>query len=395
MIRSLKSFDIKEKNVLIRVDFNVPLKDNGLVADNFRITSALPTIKHCLESGASVVLMSHMGRPKGNIDPELSLMPVGEELASLLEMPIKFSNDPISEDSHDTSLGLKPGEVHLLENLRFYDEEESNDYEFSAKLAKHGQIYINDAFGTAHRSHASNVGVPAQFKHKGIGLLVDKEMHYLNGAIRRPKRPLTLILGGAKIGSKLSLIESFLERADKIIIGGGMAFTFLKAKGFSIGNSLLDESMIKTASRIMDKARQQDIEFLLPSDVVCGKDLNASKPEGPFAIQDIPSDLMGLDIGPETIENFSKACLESGTVVWNGPMGLFEIDGFGTGTMKVGESLENLAEKGGTAIVGGGDSAAAVKKYGLSDGMSHVSTGGGASLELLSGKVLPALTILE
>lgn len=395
MIRSLKSFDIKEKNVLIRVDFNVPLKDNGLVADNFRIKSALPTIKHCLESGASVVLMSHMGRPKGNIDPELSLMPVGEELASLLEMPIKFSNDPISEDSHDTSLGLKPGEVHLLENLRFYDEEESNDYEFSAKLAKHGQIYINDAFGTAHRSHASNVGVPAQFKHKGIGLLVDKEMHYLNGAIRRPKRPLTLILGGAKIGSKLSLIESFLERADKIIIGGGMAFTFLKAKGFSIGNSLLDESMIKTASRIMDKARQQDIEFLLPSDVVCGKDLNASKPEGPFAIQDIPSDLMGLDIGPETIENFSKACLESGTVVWNGPMGLFEIDGFGTGTMKVGESLENLAEKGGTAIVGGGDSAAAVKKYGLSDGMSHVSTGGGASLELLSGKVLPALTILE
>jgi len=395
MIRSIKSFDIKDKNILIRVDFNVPLNDQGHIEDNFRIKSAIPTIKFCLEAGASVVLMSHLGRPGGEVDSDLSLIPIGEELAGILEMPIKFSHDPISEDAHDTSLGLKPGEVHLLENLRFNEGEEANDYDFSSKLAKHGQIFINDAFGTAHRSHASNVGVPAQFKHKGIGLLVDREIQYLSATIKRPKRPLVLILGGAKIGSKLGLIESFLDTADSIIIGGGMAFTFLKAKGFNIGKSLLDESMVSTAARIMNTARQKEIQLLLPTDVMCGNNLDADEPIGPFSIHDIPSDLMGLDIGPETIESFSTVCTQGGTAVWNGPMGLFEINGFGTGTMRIAEALENLVENEGTAIVGGGDSAAAVKKYGLSESMSHVSTGGGASLELLSGKSLPALQILE
>ena len=395
MIRSIKSFDIKDKNILIRVDFNVPLNDQGQVEDNFRIMSAIPTIKYCIEAGASVILMSHLGRPGGEIDPKYSLIPIGEELAGILEMPIKFSHNPISEDAHDTSLGLKPGEVHLLENLRYFEGEELNDYEFSSKLAKHGQIYINDAFGTAHRSHASNVGVPAQFKHKGIGLLVAREMQYLSAAIKRPNLPLTLILGGAKIGSKLGLIESFLDKANTIIIGGCMAFTFLKAKGYNIGNSLLDESMVSTASKIMNMARLKGVQLLLPTDVMCGKNLEAIEPLGPYSIHDLPSDLMGLDIGSGSVDAFSKVCSESGTVVWNGPMGLFEINGFGTGTMKIAESLEALVENGGTAIVGGGDSAAAEKKYGLSDSMSHVSTGGGASLELLSGKILPALEILE
>jgi phosphoglycerate kinase len=395
MIRSINTFDIREKNILIRVDFNVPLDEKGLVEDNFRIRSALPTIKHCLELGASVILMSHLGRPGGKNNPELSLVSVGEELAELLEMPIKFSYDPISEDALDTSLGLKPGEVHLLENLRFHPEEEANDYVFSSQLAKHGQIYINDAFGTAHRAHASNVGVPAQFKHKGIGLLVDKEIEYLQRALKRPSRPVTLILGGAKIGSKLGLIESFLDKAETIIIGGGMAFTFLKANGVNIGHSLLDETMVSTASRLMEKARQKNVQIELPVDVMCGANLSASSPLGPYHIHEMPSELMGLDIGPKTIEKFTSLCAQSGTVVWNGPMGLFEINGFGTGTMKIAVALESLVEKGGTAIVGGGDSVSAVKKYGLSQGMSHVSTGGGASLELLSGNTMPALQILE
>ncbi len=394
MIRTLKAFDLKGKNILIRVDFNVPIKGER-VTNNFRIKSALPTINTCLEAGAAVVLMSHLGRPKGEVDPELSLIPVGEELAGLMEMPIKFSDDCVSGDAIDTSLSLKQGEIHLLENLRFHEGEKSNDHSFASRLARHGQIYINDAFGTAHRAHASNVGVAAHFKHAGIGWLMDKEINFLDRFMQRPNRPLTLILGGAKIGSKLALIDRFIEKADHIIIGGGMAFTFLKARGKEVGGSLVDETMISTAKNILNRARQKSVRLHLPEDVICGKNMSDSEPKGPCQINNIPADLMGLDIGPESIDSFNAILDQSETVVWNGPMGVFEAKGFDVGTRELGINLANCVDKGTKVIVGGGDTSAATEKFGLSKLMTHVSTGGGASLELLSGKQLPALKALE
>ena len=394
MIRTLKAFDLKGKNILIRVDFNVPLNGER-VTNSFRIKAALPTINTCLEGGAAVVLMSHLGRPNGKIKSSLSLIPVGEELAGLLEMPIKFSDDCVSNDAIDTSISLKPGEVHLLENLRFHDGEITNDFEFASRLARHGQVFINDAFGTAHRAHASNVGVASHFKHAGIGWLMDKEINFLDRFIRKPQRPLTLILGGAKIGTKLGLIEKFLDKADHIIIGGGMAFTFLKVRGKEVGGSLVDESMISVAKTILNKARTSQVRLHLPIDVICGKSLNDKEPKGPFKINDIPKDLMGLDIGPETLEKFKEIINESTTIVWNGPMGVFEEKAYAKGTRDLGIHLANCVEAGQKVIVGGGDTSAATEKYGLSKLMTHVSTGGGASLELLSGHQLPALSALE
>ena len=268
MIRTLQAFNLKGKNILIRTDFNVPMKGE-VVTNNFRIKASLPTIKTCIEAGASVVLMSHLGRPKGRKDSSLSLIPVGEELAGLLEMPIKFSEDSVSTDAIDTSISLKPGEIHLLENLRFYKGEEDNDTEFSSQLARHGHVYINDAFGTAHRSHASNVGVVPFFKNAGIGWLMDKELNYLVRLMNNPKRPLTIVLGGAKIGTKLKLIDNFLNNADHIIIGGGMAFTFLKAKGRSVGGSLVDETMLDTPRSFINKARVKGVKLSIPIDVIC------------------------------------------------------------------------------------------------------------------------------
>ncbi len=394
MLKTLNSFDLKNKRILIRVDFNVPL-DGEKVVDNFRIKSVLPTIKTCLTGGASVVLMSHLGRPKGVKNSALSLMPVGEELAELLEMQIKFSHDCISEDARDVSFGLKAGEIHLLENLRFHKGETDNDVTFSAKLAKHGEIYINDAFGTAHRAHASNVGVTSFFNRKGIGILMEKEVRYLQSAIAKPKRPLVLILGGAKISGKLELIDKFLDEADSIIIGGGMAYTFLKSRGRDIGNSLLDESMLVIAKDIVSRARAKQVTLVFPSDVVIAENMDDASNRSIIRINEIPTDKMGLDIGPETVEKFSDIIQSAGTIVWNGPMGVFEVPGFEYGTKEVAESMAIAKEKGATVIVGGGDTAAAVEKFGLTKQMSHVSTGGGASLELLSGKSLPALSKME
>jgi len=394
MIKTLKAFDLEGKNILMRVDFNVPVA-NQKVTNNFRIKSALPTILTCIESGASITLMSHLGRPTGIKDENLSLMAVGEELASLLEMPIKFSNDPISTDSIDTSLSLKPGEIHLLENLRFNSAEKSNDPIFSTQLARHGQIYINDAFGTAHRAHASNVGVVRSFKHYGIGWLMDKELNFLQRFMTNPKKPLTLILGGAKIDTKLGLIDQFLSKADYIIIGGGMAFTFLKAKGKEIGGSLVDESMIQTAKNIINKARVQNVKLLLPEDVICGQCLDDNNPKGPYKINSVPKDLMGLDIGPDTLARYNGILGKSKTIVWNGPMGVFEKKGFESGTREMGIHLVSCIANGSKVIVGGGDTASALEDFNLLDEMTHVSTGGGASLELLSGNQLPALKVLE
>jgi len=394
MIRTLRAFNLRGKNILIRVDFNVPM-DGERVINNFRIKAALPTINTCLEGGAAVVLMSHLGRPEGKVDTTLSLIPVGEELAGLLEMPIKFSDDCISTDALDTSLSLKSGEIHLLENLRFNPGEKANDTEFASQLARHGQIYINDAFGTAHRSHASNVGVVSPFKHAGIGWLMDKELNFLERLMIKPRRPLTLILGGAKIGTKLGLIEEFLTRADHILIGGGMAFTFLKARGKNVGGSLVDETMVPLAKAIINKARTKSVKLILPNDVICGKTLDDAEPKGPYLLHEIPSGLMGLDIGPETLATFNSILGQSQTVVWNGPMGVFEVDGFEAGTRGMGIHLANCASNDTKVIVGGGDTAAALETFGLLKEMTHVSTGGGASLELLSGNRLPALEALE
>ena len=319
MIKTLKAFDIAGKNVLIRTDFNVPMKGDK-VSNNFRVKAVLPTIMTCIDAGASVVLMSHMGRPKGKIDPSLSLMPVGEELAALLEMPIKFSENCISTDSIDTSISLKQGEIHLLENLRFHSGEENNDMDFASQLSRHGQVYINEAFGTAHRSHASNVGVIPYFKNAGIGWLMDKELNYLDRLMSKPKSPLTLILGGAKIDSKLELIDQFLDKADNIIISGGMAFTFLKAKGKAIGGSLIDESMITTAKSIMNRAMSKGVKIILPSDAICAKSVKDGIEKELHLTDSIPEKMMGLDIGADSIQHFNSILGSSETILWNGPM---------------------------------------------------------------------------
>ena len=393
MIHTLHTFDLKDKRLLMRVDFNVPI-DNGRVTDDFRLRAALPTIQHCLQQGAAVVLMSHLGRPKGKVVDNLSLISVGETLADLLEMPIKFSDDCISEDARDTSLGISPGEIHLLENLRFHDEETLNDPQFSMLLSKHGDVFINDAFGTAHRAHASNVGVVDQFRQKGIGFLMEKELKYLKESFDHPLRPVTIILGGAKIDTKLSMIKRFLSKADTIIIGGGMAFTFLKAKGLEVGSSLIDDKMLSTATQIMNEVKNQRVQLVFPSDFVCAKDLE-SKPDGVYLRRDIPEDLMGLDIGPKSIEKFQKIISSSKTILWNGPLGVFEQEYYAQGTKAITEKLVEVTEAGQTTIVGGGDTVAAVRSIGFYRDVSHVSTGGGAFLELLSGETLPAFSALR
>ena len=323
MIRSLNSFDLKDKRVLIRVDYNVPI-ENGVVKDAYRIQCSIPTIKECLESGSSVVLMSHLGRPNGKINEEFSLISVGEVLSDFLEIPIKFSHDCINEDSINVTIGLHPGEVHLLENLRFHSGEEDNDVEFSTLLSKHGQIYINDAFGTSHRAHASNVGVTDNFIHKGMGLLMKREVQYLQKKFKNPKEPLTILLGGAKISDKIDLIEKFLIDANTILIGGGMAFTFLKAKGLNVGNSIVDEKMISIANEIIKKARRNRVKLVFPVDFIVSDSIDEPSKIETVSFDSIPTNMMGLDIGNETIKLFSKILSQSGTILWNGPMGVFE-----------------------------------------------------------------------
>ena len=393
MIRSLNSFDLKDKRVLIRVDYNVPI-ENGVVKDAYRIQCSIPTIKECLESGASVVLMSHLGRPNGKINEEFSLISVGEVLSDFLEIPIKFSHDCINEDSINVTIGLHPGEVHLLENLRFHSGEEDNDVEFSTLLSKHGQIYINDAFGTSHRSHASNVGVTDNFIHKGMGLLMKREVQYLQKKFKNPKEPLTILLGGAKISDKIDLIEKFLIDANTILIGGGMAFTFLKAKGLNVGNSIVDEKMISVANEIIKKARRNRVKLVFPVDFIVSDSIDEPSKLETVSFDSIPTNMMGLDIGNETIKLFSKILSQSGTILWNGPMGVFEKKEFENGTKEIAISLSNLKDENIITIVGGGDSASAVRKFSNIEDITHVSTGGGASLELLSGRSLPAIEAL-
>jgi len=378
----------------MRLDLNVPLSGE-IILDEFRIKASLPTIKYCLNEGAAIVIMSHLGRPEGKASSQYSLIPVGEALASMLEMPIKFSEDCISQESIDTSLSLKPGEIHLLENLRFYTEEEDNNPEFANMISRHGRLYINDAFGTAHREHASNVGVINNFKNYGIGFLIEKEMRYLKEIINKPQRPLVLLLGGAKVSTKIELIDRYINKAEKVIIGGGMAFTFLRAMGYNIGKSMLESSMIEKARSIIDLARMSGKDLVLPVDVICSENLDVPMSINPINVRDIPDNQAGFDIGPKTIEKFNKVLDSASTIVWNGPMGVFENNRFSDGTRMIADNLARRVENDVTVIAGGGDTSSALKHFNLIEKITHVSTGGGSSLELLSGRNLKAIEKLE
>ena len=399
MLRKISSIDFKSSNttsgktVLIRVDYNVPV-ENELVTDDYRILKSIPTIKYCLEQGAKVVLMSHMGRPKGKIDKKLSLIPAGEKLAELLEMPIKFSDDCISEDAIDVSRNLKDGEIHLLENLRFYNEEAQNDFEFASKLAKHGSIYINDAFGTAHREHASNAGITKHFATKGMGLLMEQEVKFLSDKLSNPSQPLSLIIGGSKIDTKIAVIENFLDLADNIIIGGAMANTFLLAMNYSVGMSLVEEDKVSVAKNLLKKASKKGTNIILPLDFTGELDSFGSGEICIADVKEIPENMICEDIGENSIKLFSDIISSSSTLLWNGTVGVAENPNFAVGTNRI---VDAIVENQLTSIVGGGDTVAAIRNYDESmvENLSHVSTGGGSCLEMLSGKKLPALELLK
>ena len=393
-MRSLESLEFDNERALIRVDFNVPMSE-GKVADDFRIKAALPSIKHCIDQGASVVLMSHLGRPGGVPSEDLSLMPVGETLCDHLEMSIKFSHDCVSDEAIDVSHELQAGEVRLLENLRFHDGEANNDHDFAYRLSQHGTCFINDAFGTSHRAHASNVGVTDFLQICTPGFLMSEEFKFLHSAVIRPKRPFTIVLGGTKIGTKLPLVTRFIREADNVFIGGGMAFTFLKIVGYEIGKSIYDDSLLQTAKQIVEMSRSLNCEFQLPSDIVVTENISSGQDSAVRKVSEIDNNEIGVDIGPETIDQLRETINRSSTVIWNGPMGIFETKAYSGGTKAVAEALAQMTGRGGLSIIGGGDSVSAVRELNLWSEMTHISTGGGASLKLLAGKELPAMKALE
>ncbi len=389
---------IKGKNVLVRVDFNVPLDANRNITDFKRIVESVPTIKAIINNGGKCILMSHLGRPKGEKNPKYSLDVVAEFLSKYLDSRVLFSDDCISPVNKEVIKNMHPGDVLLLENLRFYKEEEKNNPEFAQKHAAYGDVYVNDAFGTAHRAHASTEGVTHFIKICAAGYLMEKELKYLSAAINNPKRPLTAILGGSKISGKIDVLENLLNIADKILIGGGMMYTFYKSMGLNIGKSILEEDKIELAKEVLNKAKALKKELLLPLDFVIADKFENSANKKTVAFDKMTDDLnewMGMDIGEMTIELFKKEILNSGTIVWNGPMGVFEMDSFSKGTFEIAKALADATSKGAVTIIGGGDSASAIAKAGLEDKVSHVSTGGGASLEFLEGKLLPGVEALS
>ena len=392
---SIDNVDLKGKRVLVRVDFNVPLDENLQITDDIRITSALPTIKKIIAEGGKCILCSYLGRPKGGPNPKYSLKPVAVRLGELLEMDVKFAPDCVGDQVKTIVNSLKDGEVLLLENLRFHAEEEKNVPEFAAQLAELGDVYINDAFGSAHRAHASTEGVTKYIKVCASGYLMQKELDYLGSAIANPVRPFTAILGGSKISGKIDVIENLLPKVDYLLIGGGMAYTFYKAMGYEIGSSLLEAEKIDLAKEMLEKFKSSKAKVILPKDNVVAPEFKNESPANVVDSDKIPADKMGLDIGPKTVEEFEKVVLESKTIVWNGPMGVFEFDNFATGTNAIAQSLATATANGAVTIIGGGDSAAAISKAKLDDKVSHVSTGGGASLEFLEGKVLPGVAALN
>ena len=391
VLNTIREADLKNKRVLIRVDFNVPLKD-GKVTDATRITAALPTINYILsQPGASLVVMSHFGRPKGKKNPDFSMIPVGKKFEELLGKPVKVASDVIGPEVRKEVDSLKPGEVLLLENCRFYPDEEANNPEFAKELASYGDVYVNDAFGTAHRAHASTEGV-AHFLPSYAGFLIEKEVKFMAPLLENPEKPFVAIIGGSKVSSKISVLESLVKTCDTIVIGGGMAYTFLKVQGHTIGKSLVEDDFLDTARDFLAAAEKKGVKVILPVDHICAD--NFAEDAKPVAVDgiDIADDLMGMDIGPKTVKAITDALKGAKSVVWNGPMGVFEFASFAKGTEAVAKAL---AASGATTVVGGGDSVAAINKFGLADKISHVSTGGGASLEFLEGKNLPGIKALE
>ncbi len=388
--KSVEDIDVRGKKVLIRCDFNVKM-ENGVITSDKRIVASLPTIKYLLDNGAKVIACSHLGRPKGEFKPEFSLAPVAVRLGELLGIEVKMAKDVVGESAQALAADLKEGEVLLLENVRFHKEETKNDPEFSKALASLAEIYVNDAFGSAHRAHSSTTGVADYLPAVG-GYLIRKELEYIGGALEEPKRPLVAILGGAKVSDKIGVITNLMDKVDTLIVGGGMAYTFFAAKGYSVGTSICEEDKIEMAKEMMETAEAKGVKFLIPVDNRLGKEYAEDTETMTVDSDNIPDDWMGLDIGPKTEKLFADAIKGAGTVIWNGPMGVSEWKNFASGTIAVATAV---AESGSISIIGGGDSAAAVQKLGFADKMSHISTGGGASLEFLEGKDLPGVVALN
>lgn len=389
--KTIEDIDVRGKRVLVRVDFNVPMDENGNITDDRRIRAALPTIQYLIKNNAKVILMSHLGRPKGEFDLKYSLAPVAKRLSELLGQEVIMAKDVIGESAKNAVASMKEGQVVLLENVRFHKEETKNDPEFAKALAQLGDIYVNDAFGSAHRAHASTEGV-AHYLPAVAGYLIQKELEVMGKALENPERPFVAILGGAKVSDKIGVIENLINKVDVLLIGGGMAYTFLKAKGYEVGNSLLEEDKVELAKQLMEKAKEKGVKLLLPVDNVVAQEFKADAPHKVVDSDKIEAGWMGMDIGPKTREMFGEEIKKAKTVVWNGPMGVFEMPAFAEGTKAV---AKYVSECGGTTIIGGGDSAAAVEQLGFADKMTHISTGGGASLEFLEGKVLPGIAALN
>ena len=389
--KTVKDIDLKEKRVLVRCDFNVPMDQNRNITDNRRIVSALPTIQYLLEQNCKLVLCSHLGRPKGEFKPEYSLKPVAKELSKLLGKEVIMANDVVGEDAKSKAKNLKNGEILLLENLRFHREETDNDPEFAKELASFGEVFVNDAFGTAHRAHASTEGV-AHYLPAVSGFLIEKELKFLGEALENPERPFMAILGGSKVSDKIGVIENLLEKVDTLLIGGGMAYTFFKAQGYSVGDSICEEDKLELALELMEKAKNKGVKLLLPIDNKIGKEFKADTESKTVKSTEIPDGWEGLDIGEKTIELYAKELQNAKTIVWNGPLGVFEFDQFAVGTNAIAKALGDIDA---VKIIGGGDSASAVEKAGVAEKMTHISTGGGASLEFLEGKKLPGIEALQ
>ena len=391
--QTVRDFDPMGKRVLVRVDFNVPIED-GKVKDDSRVRAALPTIKYLLEHGAAVILMSHLGRPKGKVVESARLRPVAQRLSALLNRPVPITGDPLGIGTRDAVARLKPGQLLMLENLRFHPEEEANDDEYAKTLASYGEVFVNDAFGTAHRAHASTVGV-TEYLPAYAGLLMEREIEMLSSLLEKVKHPFAAVLGGAKVSDKIGVFNNLMDKVDSFLIGGGMANTFLVARGNTVGKSLLERDRVDEGRQILEKAEKKGVQFLLPTDVVVAKEVTRGAEHKIVLVNKIPNSWSAVDIGPQTTEAFKDALGTAKTVFWNGPLGVFEVPTFGDGTRAIARYLAGRAEKGATVIVGGGDSVAALEELGLTEKMSHISTGGGASLEFLEGRELPGISVLK
>ena len=390
--KTVKDIDLKDKKVFVRCDFNVPLDENGKITDNRRIVGALPTIKYLLENNCKVILCSHLGRPKGEVKPEFSLAPVAEELSKLLGKEVKLAKDVIGESAKELTSNMNNGDVVLLENVRFDSREEKNDPELSKELASMAEIFVNDAFGTAHRAHSSTAGI-ADYLPAVSGFLIEKELKFLGSALENPERPFVAILGGKKVSDKIGVINSLLEKVDTLMIGGAMAYTFYKAQGYNVGDSICELDKLDLAKELIAKAEEKGVKLMLPIDTKLGKEFDPNTETKTVKWTEIPDGWQGFDIGKETIEEYKKVLESAKTVIWNGPLGLFEFEAFADGTNEIAKKLAELTNC--TTIIGGGDSAAAVEKASLADKMTHISTGGGASLEFLEGKKLPGIECLQ